>query len=176
MEVFMQRNKVITISPTRIVTILIVSLMLITAGFIVVPRIPNLFAQEPIGMTAEAAARAGVEAFLSVDVKAGKTAWIEKVCQVATPTGCKMTGEAFAPMLWPSVEKKNLRLECKAASASRIMAIQEPSEAEIWELKTVCVNPDTGEKDNSTTQVIVSKTDEAGWKFERIRFDQESKQ
>ena len=172
----MQRNKEITISPTRIVTILIVSLMLITAGFIIVPRIPNLFAQEPIGMTAEAAARTGVEAFLSVDAKAGKTAWIDKVCQVSTPTGCKMVGEAFAPMLWPSVEKKNLRLDCKTASASKVMALQEPSEAEIWELKTVCTNPNTGETDNSTTQAIVSKTAEAGWKFERIRFDQETKQ
>jgi hypothetical protein len=172
----MKRNKEIIISPTRIVTILIVSLMLVTTGFIIVPRIPNLFAQEPIGMTAEAAARAGVEAFLSVDAKTGKAAWVEKVCQVSTPTGCKMTDEAFAPMLWPSVEKKNLRLECKAASASMMMAMKEPSEAEIWELKTVCTNPDTGEKNNSSTQVIVSKTTDAGWKFERIRFDQENKQ
>ncbi len=172
----MKRNKEIIISPTRIVTILIVSLMLVTAGFIIVPRIPNLFAQEPIGMTAEAAARAGVEAFLSVDAKAGKAAWVEKICKVSTPTGCKATTEAFAPMLWPSVEKKNLRLECKAASASQVMAIQEPSEVEIWELKTACSNPYTGEKDNSSTQVIVSKTSDAGWKFERIRFDQENKQ
>lgn len=172
----MQRKKVITISPTRVVTVLIVSLVLVTAGFIIVPRIPNLFVQEPIGMTAEAAARAGVEAFLSVDAKAGKTAWIDKVCHVSTPSGCKMVGEAFAPMLWPSVEKKNLRLDCKVASASRMMAIQGPSESEIWDLKTVCANPDTGETDNSATQVIVNKTADAGWKFERIRFGQETKQ
>lgn len=172
----MKQKKEIVISPTRIVTILIVSLMLVTASFIVAPRIPKLFAQERIGLTAESAARAGVEAFLSVDAKAGKAAWIEKVCQVSTPTGCKATNEAFAPMLGPSVEKKGLRLNCKAASATQLIAMQEPSEAEIWELKTVCTNPDTGEKDNSTTQVIVSKTAEAGWKFERIRFDQETKQ
>jgi hypothetical protein len=42
----MQRNKVITISSTRIVTILIISLMLITSGFIIMPRIPNLFAKD----------------------------------------------------------------------------------------------------------------------------------
>jgi hypothetical protein len=172
----MKRKKEIVIRPTRVVTALIVFLMLVTAGFIIAPRLPTLFAKEPIGMTAEAAARAGVEAFLSVDAKPGKAAWVDKVCQVSTPTGCKMAGEAFAPMLWPSVEKKNLRLECKTASASKMMALQEPSEAEIWEMKTVCTNPDTGEKDSSTTQVIVTKTAEAGWKFERIRFDQETKQ
>ncbi len=172
----MKRKKEIVIRPTRVVTALIIFLMLVTAGFIIVPRIPNLFAQEPTGMTAEAAARAGVEAFLSVDAKVGKTAWIDKVCQVSTPAGCKMAGEAFAPMLWPSVEKKNLRLDCKAASASMMMAMKESSEAEIWELKTICTNPDTGEMNNSLTQVIVTKTAEAGWKFERIRFDQETKQ
>lgn len=172
----MKRKKEIVIRPTRVVTALIVFLMLVTAGFIIAPRLPNLFIQEPIGMTAEAAARAGVEAFLSVDAKAGKAAWVDKICQVSTPTGCKMSSEAYAPMLWPSVEKKGLRLNCKAASATQLMSMQEPSEAEIWDLKTFCTNPDTGETDNSVTQVIVSKTADAGWKFERIRFDQETKQ
>ncbi len=172
----MKRKKEIVIRPTRVITALIIFLMLVTAGFIIVPRIPNLFAQEPTGMTAEAAARAGVEAFLSVDAKAGKAAWVDKICQVSTPTGCKMAGEAYAPMLWPSVEKKGIRLNCKAASATQLMSMQEPSEAEIWDLKTVCTNSDTGESDNSVTQVIVGKTADAGWKFERIRFDQETKQ
>jgi hypothetical protein len=172
----MKRKKEIVIRPTRVVTALIIFLMLVTAGFIFVPRIPTWFAQEPIGMKAEAAARAGLEAFLSVDAKAGKAAWVEKVCQVSTPQGCKMVSEAYAAMVWPTVEKKGLRLNCKSASASKVTALQKPSEIEIWELKTVCTNPDTGETDNSTTHVIVSKTAEAGWKFERIRFDQETKQ
>ena len=172
----MKRNKEIVISPTRVVTALIIFLMLVTAGFIIVPRIPNLFAQELTGMTAEAAARAGLEAFLSVDAKTGKDAWIDNICQGSTPTGCKMASQIYARMFWPSVEKKNLRLDCKAASASQVMSTLEPSETEIWELKTVCTNPNTGETDNSTTQAIVSKTADAGWKFERIRFDQETKQ
>jgi hypothetical protein len=172
----MKQKKEIVISPTRIVTILIVSLMLVTIGFIIVPRIPNLFPQESTGMTAEVAARAGIEAFLSVDAKAGKTAWINRVCQVSTTTGCKMTGEVYAPMLWPAVEEKELRLNCKTASAFKLITAQEPSETEIWELETVCTNPNTGEADKSVAQVIVSKSADAGWKFERIRFDQETKQ
>jgi len=172
----MKRNKEIVIRPTRVVTALIVFLMLVTAGFIIVPRIPMLFPQESNGLTAEAAARAGVEAFLSVDAKAGKDAWINSVCDVSTSTGCKMTREVYASMLWTSVEKKSLRLACKAASASQLMSVQEPSKSEIWELKTVCTNSDTGETNNSTTQAIVTQTTDAGWKFERIRFDQETKQ
>jgi len=172
----MQRKKVITISPTRVVTVLIVSLVLVTAGFIIAPRISSWFVKEPTGMTAEAAARAGLEAFLSVDANAGKAAWVDKVCLVSTVQGCKMVSQAYVGMVWPAVEKKGLRLTCKSASASQVISLQKPVEIEIWELKTVCTNPDTGETDNSTTQVIVSKTAEAGWKFERIRFDQETKQ
>lgn len=171
----MKRNKIITITPTRVVTALIIFLMVVTAGFILVPRLSNPFAEKPNGMTAEGATRAGLEAFLSVDAKAGKAAWIEKVCQVSTSQGCKMVSQAYAAMVWPTVEKKSLRLDCKSASATLVTTLQKPVEIEIWELKTVCTNIDTGEADNSTTQVIVSKTDEAGWKFERIRFDQETK-
>lgn len=171
----MKRSKVITITPTRLVITLIVFLMVVTAGFILVPRISNPFAEKPIGMTAEAAARAGLEAFLSVDAKTGKAAWMEKVCQVSTSQGCKMVSQIYAAMVWPAVEKKSLRLDCKSASASLINKLQKPVESEIWELKTVCTNADTGETNNGNTQVIVSKTAEAGWKFERIRFDQETK-
>jgi hypothetical protein len=171
----MKRSKTIIIPPTRIVAALIIFLVLVTTGFILVPRISNPFVEKPIGMTAETAARAGLEAFLSVDAKAGKAAWVEKVCQVSTPQGCKMVSQAYAAMVWPVVEKKSLRLDCKSASASLLTTLQKPLESEIWELKTVCTNIDTGEADNSTTQVIVSKSAESGWKFERIRFDQETK-
>ncbi|MCX6068512.1 MAG: hypothetical protein NT121_22650, partial [Chloroflexi bacterium] len=62
----MKRNKVITINPTRIVTGLIVFLILVTAGFILWARLPALFQREQPGMSAENAARTGLEAFLSV--------------------------------------------------------------------------------------------------------------
>jgi hypothetical protein len=169
----MKRNKVITISPIRVVTALIVFLILVTAGFILVSRIPALFSKKPVGLTAEASARTGLEAFLSVDAKAGKNAWIDEICRNSTPTGCKMASQVYARMFWPSVEKKGLRLACKVTSASQLMSIQKPSESEIWVLKTICTNPDTGENNTSTTQVIVTNTGDAGWKFERIRFDQE---
>jgi hypothetical protein len=172
----MKRSKEIVITPTRVVTALIVFLMLVTAGFVIAPRIPALFAKKSTGLTAEASARAGVEAFLSVDAKAGRQAWINKVCQASTPTGCEMTGKLYAPMLWPSVEKQGLRLSCKASSASLVTSVQESAESEIWELGTTCTNLDTGETDQSTTQVIVTRIADAGWKFERIRFDQEINQ
>jgi len=171
----MKRNKVITVSPTRVVTTLIVFLILVTAGFVIVPRIPALFAQESTDMTAEAAARAGMEAFLSVDTNAGKDSWLDKVCQVSTSAGCKMAGKVYAPMFWPAIEKKDLRFSCKATSASQLQKVGADSATEIWQLKTVCANLNTGETNPSSAQVIVTQTADAGWKFERIQFDQETK-
>ena len=43
----MKRNKEIVIRPTRVVTALIVFLMLVTAGFIIVPRIPTCLPRNP---------------------------------------------------------------------------------------------------------------------------------
>lgn len=170
----MKRKKEIVISPTRLVAGLIVFLVLVASGFIFVPRLSKVFEQKSIGMTAEVAARAGAEAFLSVDAKAGKDAWIDKVCSTSTPTGCKMIGKVYAPMLWPSIEKKGLRFSCKASSASKLQTIEADPGAEIWELKTICTNLNTGEMNQSATQVIVTETTDVGWKFERIQFDQET--
>ena len=84
-----------------------------------------------------------------------------------------MIGKVYAPMLWPSVEKKGLSLSCKATSASKLQTIEPALAVEIWELKTICTNLNTGEANQSATQVIVTQTADAGWKFERIQFDQE---
>jgi hypothetical protein len=93
LDVFMKNKKEIVINPVR----------LVTAGFVLVPRIPTFFVQQPIGLTADAAARVGVEAFLSVDAKAGKNAWISKVCEASTLTGCKLAKQVYVAMLWPSI-------------------------------------------------------------------------
>ena len=170
----MKNKKEIVISPTRLVTSLIVFLVLVTAGFILVPRLPTIFVQKSTGLTAEAAARAGTEAFLSVDGKTGKDAWINKVCQTSTPTGCKLAEKVYAPMVWPSIQAKGLRFSCKAVSASQVPSVKTDVTTQLWELKTVCTNLDTGETSNSTTQVLVSDSPDVGWKFERVLFDEEA--
>ena len=173
LEVFMKKKKEIVISPTRLVTGLIVFLVLVTAGFILVPRLPTIFVQKSTGMTAEAAARAGTEAFLSVDGKTGKDVWINKVCQTSTPTGCKLAEKVYAPMVWPSIQAKGLRFSCKTVSASQLKPIMADIAGELWELKAVCTNLDTGETSNSITHAIVAGDANAGWKFERVLFDEE---
>ncbi len=169
----MKSKKEIVISSTRLVTSLIIFLVLVAAGFIVVPRLPTVFVQKSTGMSAEAAARAGTEAFLSVDGRASKDVWINKICQVSTPTGCKLAEEVYIPMVWPSIQEKGLRFSCKIVSASQLKPVKSDGVHEFWELKAVCTNRDTGETSSNVTQALVSPDGNTGWKFERVLFDEE---
>ena len=170
----MKLNKDIVITPRQIVIGLLVFLSLALTGFSLGPKIAKLplFAgPTPVGLTAETAARAGAEVFFSVDAKLGQEAWTEKVCEISTPNGCQMTRKVFAPMLWSSVEKKGLRLSCKVTSAKLAQDISQDAQA--WKLTSTCTNLDTGETSNGNTTAFVSETAGAGWKLERIGFDQE---
>jgi hypothetical protein len=145
----MKLNKEILITPRQIVIGLLVFLGLAVAGFSLVPQIaklPVLAGPTPVGLTAEAAARLGAEVFFSVDAKLGQEAWENRVCEISTPNGCQMTRKVFAPMLWSSVEKKDLRLSCKVTSAELAQELTQENApaAQAWKLTSTCTNLDTG--------------------------------
>ena len=174
----MKLNKDIVITPRQIVIGLLVFLGLALTGFSLGPKIAKLpiFAgPPPIGMTAEAAARTGTEVFFSVDAKLGQEAWLRKVCKISTTNGCQLAKKVFAPMMWPSIEEKSLRMSCKVTSAVLGQEITKENSlaAQSWKLTSTCTNLDTGETSNGNTTVFVAETVDAGWKLERIAFDQE---
>ena len=174
----MKFNKDIVITPRQIVIGLLLFLGLTLTAFSLGPKIAKLplFAgPTPVGMTAEAAARTGAEVFFSVDAKLGQEAWLSKVCEVSTTNGCQLTTKVFAPMMWPSIEQKGLRMSCKVTSAvlGKDITKENAPAAQSWKLTSTCTNLDTGETSNGNTTVFVSETTDAGWKLERIAFDQE---
>ena len=174
----MKFNKDIVITPRQIVIGLLLFLGLTLTGFSLGPKIAKLpiFAgPAPIGMTAEIAARTGTEVFFSVDAKLGQEAWLSKVCEISTENGCQLAKKVFAPMMWPSIEEKSLRMSCKVTSAvlGKDLTKENAPATQSWNLTSTCTNLDTGETSNGNTTVFVSKTADAGWKLERIAFDQE---
>ena len=174
----MKSNKDIVITPRQIVIGLLLFLGLALTAFSLGPKIAKLpiFAgPAPIGMTAEAAARTGAEVFFSVDAKLGQEAWLSKVCEISTTNGCQLTTKVFAPMMWPSIEQKALRMSCKVTSAvlSKDLTKENAPAAQSWKLTSTCTNLDTGETNIGIAKVFVSETTDAGWKLERIGFDQE---
>jgi hypothetical protein len=177
-ELSMKFNKDLIITPRQIVTGLLIFLALALAGFSLVPKIASLalFAgPTPVGLTAEFAARTGTEVFFSVDAKLGQEAWVNKVCEISTTNGCQITKKVFAPMLWSSIEKKGLRMSCKVTSAAQAKEFtqKDAPASQSWKLTSTCTNLDTGETSNGNATVYVSDTVNAGWKLERIAFDQE---
>ena len=174
----MKFNKDLIITPRQIVIGLLIFLGLALAGFSLIPKIASLalFAgPTPVGLTAEAAARTGAEVFFSVDAKLSQDAWVNKVCEISTANGCQLTKKVFAPMMWPSIEEKGLRMSCKVTSAvlGKDLTKKNAPAAQSWKLTSTCTNLDTGETSDGNATVYVSDTVDAGWKLERIAFDQE---
>jgi len=174
----MKFNKDIVITPRQIVIGLLVFLGLALTGFSLVPKISQLsiFARPtPVGMTAEVAARTGTEVFFSVDAKLGQKAWISQVCEISTANGCQINKKVFAPIMWPLIEQKGLRLSCTVTSAAmaKDLSKKDAPASQSWKLTSTCTNLDTGEASNGKTTVFVSESTDAGWKLERVVFDQE---
>jgi hypothetical protein len=174
----MKFNKDIVITPRQIVIGLLLFLGLALTTFSLGPKIAKLplFAgPAQVGMSAEVAARTGTEVFFSVNTKLGQEAWLRKVCEISTTNGCQLTTKVFAPMMWPSIEQKGLRLSCKVTSAvlGQDLSKKNTLPAQSWKLTATCTNLDTGETSNGNTTVFVSETADAGWKFDRVAFDQE---
>ena len=174
----MKFNKDLIVTPRQIVIGLLIFLALALVGFSLVPKIASLslfVGPTPVGLTAEAAARTGAEVFFSVDAKLGQDAWVNKVCEISTTNGCQITKKVFAPMLWPSIEKKGLRMSCKVTSAVLGQEITKENAPafQSWKLTSTCTNLDTGETSDGSSRVFVSETLDAGWKLDRIAFDQE---
>jgi hypothetical protein len=174
----MKSNKEIVVTPLQIVIGLLLALGLALAGFSLVPQIAKLplFAgTTPVGLTSEAAARAGAEVFFSVDAKVGRETWTSQVCALSTPNGCEMTRKVYAPMLWPSIEKLGLRLVCKVTSAELAQDLSQANApaAQAWKVTSSCTKLDTGETSGGAAKIFVAETAGAGWLLERIGFDQE---
>jgi hypothetical protein len=100
---------------------------------------------------------------------------LNKVCEISTENGCQLTTKVFAPMMWPSIEQKGLRLSCKVTSAvlGKEITKENTPASQSWKLTSTCTNLDTGETSDGNTTVFVSETADAGWKLDRVGFDQE---
>ncbi len=170
----MKLNKEIVITPHQIVIGLLLFLGLALTFFSLAPKIaqlPLFVGPAPVGMSAETAARTGVESFFSVDAKLGQAAWEKQVCAVATESGCQMTKKVFAPMMWAPIAEKGLRLSCKVISAK--LAYELSPENQAWDVTSICSNLDTGETSQGSTRIFIAGSNATGWKLERISFDQE---
>ena len=168
----MNKQKFVALTPNKIIAALMVFIVLVTVGFAFGPKVTALVTAPS---SAEAAARAGAEAFLSTDYEKGQSAWENAVCAVSSDDGCKVLKTSYSPMVWPQVAAGSVRQFCQAASAKRTNdtpAAEGVEAYQVWQVSLSCTDPD-GNKTSGDVNVVVVENATSGWKFERLAFSEE---
>ena len=167
------KSKEFVITPKHLITGLLAFIAIAVLGFAVIPQaVAAVTAPQP----AEVAAREGAQAFLSTDVEVGQAAWETSVCKVSSQASCEVLKKSLSPMLWPSVESKQMRRSCRAVAAKLtqdVPAGEAAPRTQLWQVTLECSDQASGEATNGDIQVVVSEQPD-GWKFERALFNQES--
>ena len=167
------KPKEFVITPKHLIAGLLAFIASAVIGFAVIPQtVAAITAPKP----AEIAAREGAQAFLSTDVEVGQPAWETSVCKLASQASCEALKKSLSPMLWPSVERGNLRQSCKASQAKQIKDVpagENTPHSQLWQVTLECSDQASGKATSGDIQVVVSDQPD-GWKFERALFTQES--
>ena len=167
------KRKEFVIRPKHLILGLLVFIAVATLGFAIVPQvISNFTTPKP----AEIAAREGAQAFLSTDFEQGQDAWVQNVCKVASYEGCTIIKQTIAPMLWPSVERGEVRQACQAIQSELLTdtpASDEKAHSQVWKVTLECVDAKTAKTNTGDVNVLVSEHEQS-WKFDLVLFTQEN--
>jgi len=129
---------------------------------------------EPTAVPGGDAARAGVEAFLSVDFSKGRDAWLERLCALTDEQGCK-ANTMMAEMMWAGVEKKKQRTACTVQSLELVKTGEQDGTAyQVWKVKAEITDLNTQQKSAGEMYAMTVKDGEA-WKFNHVLLDFEQK-
>lgn len=159
--------KVIPLQSRHLITGLLVFIVLAVVGFAFVwPALVR--AAEPT--TAELAARAGAQAFASIDYQAGRATWERNLCKVSTEDACKVFSSDLGAMLWGGAERNETRQKCLATAATRQAT---NGERQIWNVALTCTDLTTAEVTAGDMRVSIVEADGV-WLFERPLFGEEA--
>lgn len=110
------------------------------------------------------AAISGVETFFTVDYREGKDAWLRKVCEKSTPSGCQFISQGIDP-LW---ERINTSQSVITAKAAPIEKVAENSSEQVWMTAITLSSPLPGSNKTQDQAYVTIERTEAGWKFDRF--------
>ena len=106
----------------------------------------------------------GVETFFTVDYREGKNAWLKKVCEKSTTSGCQFISQGIDP-LWEKISSSQSVINAKAKPIEKVA---ENASEQVWVIATTLSLPFPGSnKTKDQAYVSVEKTGE-GWKFGRF--------
>jgi hypothetical protein len=128
---------------------------------------------------AQAAAVAGARAFYTLDYRQGQQAWLDKLCQVSTQTGCVVYQNVITPNLWPALEEGrtittvNVRVDDKVSEQTASSRGDAPMQ--IWRMKIELSAPWPVQREPETAFSALGLVIKEGgvWKFERFLTEEE---
>ena len=159
-------NKTIVIKNEYLIAGLLAFVVLAVLAYAV---IPGLYAKATAPSDAEMAARRGAQAFLSVDVEKGRTAWENAVCENATEKGCGLAKGPMGQMIWAGVESNATRQSCQANEAEKA---SENEQGQVWKVSLDCRDLVSGETTSLSVSAEIVDAG-SGWLFERVLFSDE---
>lgn len=166
----MKSSKTITLTREAMIGSLLAFILLAVLAFTL---LPGLFLWAATPKPAEAAAREGAQAILSIDTNGSRADWEHSVCKVSSGPGCEVFKSTFATMIWPSAERNSLRQVCQPTNAGLVKTIQDEAlTRQAWSVSLDCRDLRTDEISAGEVLVFVVQIGE-GWKFERIAFEEE---
>ncbi len=167
------KRKEFVIRPKHLILGLLAFIAVAILGFAVIPQVISTFTTP---MPAEVAAREGAQAFLSTDFEQGQAAWEKSVCKVASRDGCLLITKTISPMLWPSIERGQVRQTCQAIQAKLVTdtpAEGEKAHSQVWKVTLACLDVKTDKTNTGNVNVLVSEHEQS-WKFDLVLFAQEA--
>jgi hypothetical protein len=116
-----------------------------------------------------AAAVSAIEKVFQVDYQEGKEAWLKRICEVSTPSGCQLLS-AGADNMWKKyVDDKSV----VTAGAQAVEKVADNDSEQVWRMAITLSSPLPGSnKTQDTAYVALIRTDSA-WKFDRFLMEPE---
>lgn len=133
----------------------------------------------PDDRQAREAAIQGIQAFYAFDSQIGKDAWLEKLCQVTSQAGCKLTGMG-ANRLWESLGDQPFSYSAEGEVSEKVSdrpATEANTKAsQVWKTTITLNQPLPGSETLSDTAYALVVTENGQWRFERFLTAPESAQ
>jgi hypothetical protein len=107
---------------------------------------------------------------MSIDYKAGRSAWERAVCQVSTDKACDVFASDLGAMIWGGAERNETRQRCLPTDAARESV---DGDRQIWNVSLDCRDLDTDETTTGDLLVAIAQV-EGGWLFERPLWNEEA--
>lgn len=165
--------KEIPVSKRNLIIAVILAVV-IALGILVIENWPLHTEQGSAASTNEdslvsAAAVNAIEKVFQVDYQEGKEAWLEGICELSTPAGCKLFS-AGADRIWEKyVDDKSI----VTAASQAVEKVADNGSEQVWQMTITLSSPLPGSnKTQDTAYVVLAKT-ESGWKFDRFLMEEE---